>query len=65
VPALFVLADRPFTSNAVLDRLGPNWRIGRVVGAGHFVHLVAPAQVHAMVDRFLELLPTSVGSPAR
>jgi pimeloyl-ACP methyl ester carboxylesterase len=56
IPALFLLADRPFTSNAVLERLGPNWRIGRVVGAGHFVQLVAPAQVNAMIDRFLELL---------
>jgi hypothetical protein len=28
-----------------------------VVGAGHFVQVFAPAQVNAMVDRFLELLP--------
>jgi hypothetical protein len=26
-----------------------------VVGAGHFVQLIAPDQVHPMIDRFLEL----------
>jgi pimeloyl-ACP methyl ester carboxylesterase len=57
VPSLFVLADRPFTTPATIATLGPNWRIGQVVGAGHFVQLVAPDQVNAMVDRFIELLP--------
>jgi pimeloyl-ACP methyl ester carboxylesterase len=59
VPALFILADRPFTTNEMLARLGPNWRVGKVVGAGHFVQMVAPDQVHAMVDRFLQLLSTT------
>lgn len=57
VPALFLLADRPFTTPETLARLSPNWRIGQVVGAGHFIQLVAPDQVNAMIDRFLELLP--------
>jgi pimeloyl-ACP methyl ester carboxylesterase len=56
VPSLFLLADRPFTDRETLDRLGPNWRIGQVVGAGHFIHMVAPDQVNAMIERFLELL---------
>ncbi len=57
VPSLFILADRPFTSAAVLAQLGPNWRVGQVVGAGHFVQTFAAPQVHAMIDRFLGLLP--------
>ena len=55
IPALFLLADRPFTDAQTLSTLGPNWRVGQVVGAGHFIQLVAPQQVNAMVDRFLEL----------
>jgi pimeloyl-ACP methyl ester carboxylesterase len=57
VPSLFVLADRPFSTPAMIAALGSNWRVGQVVGAGHFVQVFAPAQVNAMVDRFLELLP--------
>lgn len=64
VPSLFVLADRPFTTDAVLSNLGPSWRIGRVVGAGHFVQLFATAQVTAMIDRFLDLT-SHVTSPSR
>jgi pimeloyl-ACP methyl ester carboxylesterase len=57
VPAANILASRPsFTSSKYLDDLGPNWQIARTVGAGHFVQLVVPDQVSAMVDRFIELL---------
>lgn len=55
LPSLFILAEKPFTDDATLARLGANWRIARVVGSGHFIQLVVPAQVNAMVDRFLEL----------
>ena len=57
VPSLFILSDRPFTTPALLSQLPPNWRVAQVVGAGHFVQLFATAQVNAMIDRFLELLP--------
>src|SRR5579859_1374107 len=55
IPALFLLADRPFTDAETLARLGGNWRVGQVVGAGHFIQMIAPDQVNAMVDRFLEV----------
>ena len=55
LPSLFILAEKPFTDDATLARLGSNWRISRVIGSGHFIQLVVPAQVNAMVDRFLEL----------
>jgi pimeloyl-ACP methyl ester carboxylesterase len=54
IPALFLLADRPFTDAETLAALGPNWRVGQVVGAGHFIQLIAPEQANAMVDRFLQ-----------
>lgn len=62
VPALLVLADRPFTTPAMIDRLGSNWRVGQVVGAGHFVQIFGAAQVIAMVERFLELLDRPVAT---
>lgn len=56
IPSAFLLAEKPFTEPATLARLGPNWRVGQVLGSGHFIQLFAAAQVHAMVDRFLELV---------
>lgn len=56
VPTLFILADRPFSTPAMIAQLPPNWRVAQVVGAGHFVQVFAAAQVNAMVERFLEVL---------
>ena len=56
LPALFLLADRPFTDVETLEQLGTNWRVGQVVGTGHFIQLIVPDQVAAMVDRFVELI---------
>jgi pimeloyl-ACP methyl ester carboxylesterase len=55
IPALFLLADRPFTDAETLAGLGENWRVGQVVGAGHFIQLIAAVQVNAMVERFLDV----------
>jgi pimeloyl-ACP methyl ester carboxylesterase len=55
LPALFILSSQPFTDAATLARLGKNWRVAQVVGSGHFVQLVVPDQVNAMVDRFREI----------
>jgi pimeloyl-ACP methyl ester carboxylesterase len=58
VPGLLVLAARPsFLDTAALDTLPAHWQVARVVGSGHFVQLVVPDQVNAMIDRFLALLP--------
>jgi pimeloyl-ACP methyl ester carboxylesterase len=54
-PALLVLSRQDFAEPAAVAALGPNWHVGRVVGAGHFVQVVAPAQVNPMIDRFLAL----------
>jgi pimeloyl-ACP methyl ester carboxylesterase len=55
VPALLVLSRQDFADPAAVAALGPNWHVGRVVGAGHFVQVVAPEQVNPMIDRFLAL----------
>jgi pimeloyl-ACP methyl ester carboxylesterase len=59
VPGLLVLAARPsFLDTTALASLPDSWQVARVVGSGHFVQLVVPDQVNAMIDRFLELLST-------
>ena len=55
LPALLVLSRQDFADPAAVAELGPNWHVGRVVGAGHFVQVVAPEQVNPMIDRFLAL----------
>jgi pimeloyl-ACP methyl ester carboxylesterase len=52
-PALLIMSKRPFLSDGVLDRLGDNWMVGRVVDAGHFIQMLVPEQVNPMLDRFL------------
>lgn len=55
LPALLVLSRQDFAAPEAVAALGPNWHVGRVVGAGHFVQVVVPDQVNAMIDRFLRL----------
>jgi len=56
VPSLIIQSCQPFVDPAALATLSPNWHDGRVVGAGHFIQLLAPDQVIPMVRRFLELI---------
>jgi pimeloyl-ACP methyl ester carboxylesterase len=57
-PTLIVVADRPSMDVAEFAALVPTAFVGRTVGSGHFHQLVVPDQVNAMIDRFIELLPT-------
>jgi len=57
VPSLLILGARPFAEPASVAALGANWQVGQVVGSGHFIQMVVPDQVNAMLDRFLDLLP--------
>ena len=61
VPALLIASRQLFVQPGVFERLPANWHKGQVVGAGHFVQLVVPDQVHAMVDRFFALELTDAG----
>ena len=55
VPSLIIQSCQPFVDPVELATLPSNWHEGRVVGAGHFIQLLAPDQVIPMVRRFLEL----------
>jgi pimeloyl-ACP methyl ester carboxylesterase len=54
VPMLYLAAQN---SNGSLDQIrgGVGVTVGQTIGTGHFVELECPDQVHAMVDRFLEI----------
>jgi pimeloyl-ACP methyl ester carboxylesterase len=57
VPFLYIDAGTP---NSRLDRLAelcPTLTLGRTVGAGHFHQLEVPAQVNAMLERFVATAP--------
>jgi pimeloyl-ACP methyl ester carboxylesterase len=54
-PLLMVSATAPVDTER-MRHLQPEAFVGRVVGSGHWMTLVVPDQVNAMLDRFLELL---------
>jgi pimeloyl-ACP methyl ester carboxylesterase len=55
VPVLYLDAGTPNADLARAAELCPQLVIGRTVGSGHFSPLEVPAQVNAMLDRFLEI----------
>jgi pimeloyl-ACP methyl ester carboxylesterase len=55
-PLLFIYARVPADLGR-LRELRPDVLIGSVVGSGHYLALVVPEQVAAMLDRFLAILP--------
>jgi pimeloyl-ACP methyl ester carboxylesterase len=55
VPALNVVAARPIQDVQLTRELMPNLVHGQTVGAGHFLQLLVPDQLNAMIDRFLAL----------
>lgn len=63
VPGLLILSAQPFVDPAAVAALPPSWQVARVAGSGHFIQLVVPDQVNAMLDRFLSLLPLRDRSP--
>lgn len=55
VPVLNVVAARPPQDVARTRELIPQLVHGQVVGAGHFLQLLVPDQLNAMIERFLRL----------
>jgi len=45
-----------------LKQLRPDAIIAAVAGSGHFLTLVVPDQVNAMLDRFLTVLPMAASA---
>ena len=56
-PVLCVYASNTPRSAEEIRAIIPDAQFAQVVGAGHFLQLEVPAQLHAMIGRFLELLP--------
>jgi pimeloyl-ACP methyl ester carboxylesterase len=56
VPLLFITQSPPRSDLEQLRELCPQVVIGQTVGAGHFMQLLIPDQVNAMIDRFLTLM---------
>ena len=54
VPSLIIQSRQPFVDPTALATLGDNWDRG-VVGSGHFIQVLVPDQVVAMIRRFLEM----------
>lgn len=61
VPSLYVAASepRPRSDMGLLRELVPQMLYGQTVGSGHFCQLEVPAQINAMIDRFLAIAPRS------
>ena len=53
VPVLSIGSAHPANAAADLRRACPRIMIGQTVGAGHFNQLEVPAQVNAMIEKFL------------
>ena len=60
-PLLFVHAQVP-ADLARLKELRPDAIVASVAGSGHFLTLIVPDQVNAMLDRFLEILPMAAAA---
>jgi len=56
VPLLYLMAQRPRGDLARLSELAPGLITGQTVGSGHFLTLLVPEQVNAMLARFLEMI---------
>jgi pimeloyl-ACP methyl ester carboxylesterase len=54
-PLLYVHAKAPTDLQRLLE-LRPDAMVGQVVGSGHYLMLSVPAQVNAMLDRFLDVV---------
>ena len=58
-PVAYIAGNEPVprTDPATLRALLPNAHVGQTIGSGHFVQLEVPAQINAMIERFLQLVP--------
>jgi pimeloyl-ACP methyl ester carboxylesterase len=52
VPTAYIGAETPLGDTSRLSELSPQLKVGQVLGAGHFVTLLAPDQVNAMIAAF-------------
>jgi pimeloyl-ACP methyl ester carboxylesterase len=63
-PLLYVHGVTPTDVNR-LRELRPDALVGSVVGAGHYINIVVPEQLNAMIERFIEVLPIAAAARAQ
>lgn len=56
-PLLYVGSRRPLTAQGPLLEASPWAQYAQTAGSGHFITLIVPGQVNAMLERWLSLLP--------
>ena len=56
-PFLYIGSSMPLTGQADIIALGRHNQYAQVAGSGHFLTMLVPGQVNAMLERWLELLP--------
>ncbi len=55
IPTLLIQTSQPFCTEKNARSVFSNLQVGRVIGSGPWANLEVPIQVHAMIDRFLEV----------
>lgn len=61
---LLHISTGAFGTGVELAGLAPDLRLGLAVGTGHFLQMEVPAQVEAMIERFLDIaIPDGATSP--
>jgi pimeloyl-ACP methyl ester carboxylesterase len=52
LPVAYIGAETPLGNTSKFGELSPQLKVGRVLGAGHFVTILVPDQVNAMITAF-------------
>ena len=58
-PMLYVGSRRPLTAQGPMLEASPWVHYAQTAGSGHFMTLIVPEQVNAMIERWLEVLPST------
>ena len=56
-PLLYIGSRRPLTGQAAMLASSPWVQYAQAAGSGHFLTLIAPEQINAMIERWLQALP--------
>ena len=56
-PLLYIGSRRPLTGQAAMLASSPWVQYAQAAGSGHFLTLIVPQQINAMIERWLQVLP--------
>lgn len=63
VPTMYIGSSRPFADLDEIRRLRPDWYVGQTVGAGHWIQMLVPDQVNAMIRDFVAQIDRGFPAP--